>query len=444
MMYSMIPRIVIAGTHSGCGKTSVACGIMQALKGRGLSVQPFKVGPDFIDPTHHTAICGRPCRNLDPYMMGEAGVKDTFLQASRGADIAVIEGVMGMYDGLEGGDTGSTAHVARILRAPVILVCDVRGMSRSANAMVKGYRTFDPRVNLAGVIFNRVGSHQHRAMIDETRTVPALGWIPFCKELAVESRHLGLRMAHETDGMACFGDLIREHCDLGGISELACTAPLLPDIPVDTGAPEAGVRIGIAYDAAFCFYYQDNLDLLRRCGAELVFFSPIHDSLPDVNGIYLGGGYPEMHAASLEGSRCRDEIRLAIDDGMPVYAECGGLIYLTESITTDREYRMAGALPARAYQQDRFVALGYVEETCICKTTLISEGIVCRGHEFHYSRVACDDDARFCFRLSRGKGIADGHDGLSVQNTLAGYTHAYFTPEFALSLMKAVRSANKC
>jgi cobyrinic acid a,c-diamide synthase len=440
----MIPRIVIAGTHSGCGKTSISSGIMSALVARGLAVQPFKVGPDFIDPTHHTAICGRPSRNLDPFMMGEDGVRATFARASLGADIAVIEGVMGMFDGLDGGDAGSTAHVARLLGAPVVLVVDVKGASRSANAMVQGYRTYDPSLRFAGTIFNRVGSPRHRAMIEEEAKTPVFGWIPWQKEREVASRHLGLKMAHETDGMAHFGGLVDETCDLDGLLGAARAAAAFP-APAERPAPcgTGRIRIGIAHDAAFCFYYRDNLDLLRECGAELVFFSPLSDPLPEVDAVYLGGGYPENHAALLEGSPCREQIRSAAGDGLPVYAECGGLVYLTGSVSTDREYRMAGVLPARAFQKDRFQALGYVQATCTGATPLLPRGLSYRGHEFHYSHVECDRDARFTIHLERGKGIEDGKDGLFEENVLAGYTHAYFTPAFARSFVDIARAAGR-
>ncbi len=435
----MIPRIVIAGTHSDCGKTSIACGLMAALTAKGLRVQPFKVGPDFIDPSHHTRICGRASRNLDSFMMGEDGVIETFCRASAGADIAVIEGVMGMYDGLDGCDTGSTAHVARILEAPVLLVADVKGMSRSANALVRGYRDFDSTVRFAGVIFNRVGSPRHRAMIEEELSATAYGWIPWQKDLSVESRHLGLRMAHETAGMAQFGSLIDEYCDIDAILETAGSAPaLIPPEARSKDEQEERVKIGVASDPAFCFYYQDNLDRLRRHGADLVFFSPMNDHLPQVDGLYLGGGYPELHAEALENSPARLEIRHAIEGGMPAYGECGGLVFLTESISADREYRMAGVLPARAFQHERFQALGYVSATCTAETPLIALGHAYRGHEFHYSSVECDPDARFCLRLDRGSGIGNGKDGISEANALAGYTHAYFTEDFVASYIRAV------
>ncbi len=220
-----IPRIVIAGTHSGCGKTTVASGIMAALTARGLVVQPFKVGPDFIDPSHHTKICGRISRNLDPFMMGEDGCTDTFIRATRGADIAVIEGVMGIYDGVDGSDLASTAHVARILQAPVVLVVDAKGMSRSVHALIDGYHRYDPTLVFSGVIFNRIGSIRHRSMIEPFLALPAFGYIPRTEELALESRHLGLKMAHEAGDMGEFGRIVEESCDLDALVAAASQAP---------------------------------------------------------------------------------------------------------------------------------------------------------------------------------------------------------------------------
>ena len=222
-----IPRIVIAGTHSGCGKTTVARGLMRAFRNKGYCVQPFKVGPDFIDPSHHTAITGRISRNLDPFMMGEEGVKRTFLEASKGADIAIIEGVMGMYDGLDGSDAASTAHVMRIIRAPAILVVDVRGMSRSAHAVITGFRAFDRDLDIRGVIFNRVGSPRHRAMIERDPSLPAFGFIPRDTRLALESRHLGLKMAFEVTDELHGLDLVGDTCDIEAITRAAKSAPTL-------------------------------------------------------------------------------------------------------------------------------------------------------------------------------------------------------------------------
>ena len=437
---TQVPRILIAGTHSGCGKTTVASGVMAALTARGLTVQPFKVGPDFIDPSHHTRICGRASRNLDPFMMGEEGVARTFCSATEGADIAVIEGVMGMFDGLDGSDFASTAHVAKIIRAPVILVIDVKGMSGSVHALIKGFLEYDPRVTIAGVIFNRIGSPRHRKMIESSLGVPVFGWIPKREDLALGSRHLGLVMAQESGIMGQFGAIVEESCDLDMIRSAANNV-----LPVDntlnyaTDSP-VNVRIGIAQDAAFCFYYQDNIDSLRRAGAEIVFFSPLSDSLPDVHAIYLGGGYPELHLPFLESSRCTTEIRHAADAGMPVYGECGGLLYLTREITDGKNYKMCNILPASSGMTKRVQALGYVDARTHGSNPLsFPHGMVVRGHEFHYSRVLPDRDARFGLSLSRGKGIDNGKDWLVSSNTVGSYTHAYFTREFVRGFTDAAR-----
>ncbi|MEI7649023.1 MAG: cobyrinate a,c-diamide synthase [Methanomicrobiales archaeon] len=435
---NLVPRIVIAGTHSGCGKTTIASGIMSALTRRGLKVQPFKVGPDFIDPSHHTRICGRNSRNLDPFMMGEKGCIDTFIRATDGADIAVIEGVMGMYDGVDGSDIASTAHVARILKAPVVLVVDAKGMSRSVHALIDGYRRYDPTLTFSGVILNRIGSPRHRSMIAPSLTIPSFGYVPRKEELAVESRHLGLKMAHESGSMGEFGKIIEENCNLNALLTAAHNAPPLTNM-INAGEcePKAHTRIGVAFDEAFCFYYQDNLDCLKRSGAELVFFSPLSGSLPDVDAVYLGGGYPELHLAELESSRCTQELKHAADSGMPVYAECGGLMYLTESIKSDKTYRMCGILPGNAEMTNRIQALGYVKGESIGNGSFLPASLPISGHEFHYSGIEPQHDARYALRLSRGKGIVAGCDGLISQNVLGCYTHAYFTPDFTIAMIEA-------
>lgn len=427
----MIPRIVIAGTHSGCGKTTVASGIMAALTARGLKVQPFKVGPDFIDPSHHTKVCGRPSRNLDPFMMGDAGCSGTFLDASRGADIAVIEGVMGIFDGVDGSDLASTAHVARILNAPVILVVDAKGMSRSIHALIQGFLAYDPTITIAGVIINRIGSPRHREMIASSLAAPALGWIPRRENIVVKSRHLGLFMAHESGDTENTGSLIEESCDLDTITTIAGRAPPLcinrepcPEIP-------RRARIGVALDNAFCFYYQDNLDRLTRAGAELIFFSPVEGTLPEADGIYLGGGYPELFLPQLESSPCTPALRKAAERGVPVYAECGGLMYLCREIQAEKTWRMAGVLPAAAEMTGRIQALGYVRGEVVSDRSVFSSSQMIAGHEFHYSRVLPDKDAEYAYRLSRGKGIDAGQDGMISSNVLGSYTHAYFSGTFA-------------
>jgi len=439
-----IPRIVIAGTHSGCGKTTIASGVMAALAARGLKVQPFKVGPDFIDPSHHTKICGRISRNLDPFMMRKEGCIDTFMRATVGADIAVIEGVMGMYDGMDGTDEASTAHVARILDAPVILVVDAKGMSRSVHALIDGYRRYDTSIVFSGVIFNRTGSLRHRTMIESSLTIPAFGYVPRKETMVVESRHLGLKMAHESGKMGEFGTIIEESCDLDALLSAADKAPPMQiRVPGKVHDKKNRCKIGIAFDDAFCFYYQDNLDLLYRSGADLVFFSPLHDRLPDVDAVYFGGGYPELHLAALESAHCTRDLRHAAEKGMPLYAECGGLMYLTKEIQTEKTYRMCAILPSTAEMTCGIQALGYVKGTGMGEISFIPSSQAVTGHEFHYSRMDPDPDARYAINLTRGKGIIAGRDGLFSMNALGCYTHAYFSPVFVEKFIEAASLFSK-
>ncbi len=446
-MQAEIPRIVIAGTHSGCGKTTIASGLMAALVDRSLEVQPFKTGPDFIDPSHHTLICGRASRNLDPCMMGEAGVLRTFADATTGADIAVIEGAMGMFDGTGGTDIASAAHVARILKAPVILVVDAHAVSRSIHAVIRGFKDFDPRVKIAGIIYNRIGSDRHREMIAREEIVPALGWVPRQRECEVKSRHLGLVMAHESPVLKQFGRVIAESCDLDRILAVASAArPLAVPARAANRQHSSHRRavIGVAHDDAFCFYYQDNLDRLRRAGAEIRAFSPVAGEMPEADAIYIGGGYPELHAAALEKSRSTKAIRKLAQDGMPVYGECGGLMYLCGSLETDgKEYRMAGVLPGRAVMTKRLAALGYVKGTFSGPADLWPGKLAIRGHEFHYSRVECDDDARFAIRLGQGAGIREGNDGLTEHAAIGAYSHAYFTDAFSRHFLEAAAAFSR-
>ena len=421
----MIPAVLIAGTHSGVGKTTVTLGLMAALRRRGYNVQPFKVGPDFIDPSHHTAICGRSSRNLDPFMMGIDGIKRSFCSGIVGADVAIIEGVMGLYDGMDATEVGSSAQVAKTLGVPVLLVINVHGMSRSASAMELGFTSFDPDVVVAGTILNRVGSERHLSMLQSSLKLPIIGAIPRKKEIELKSRHLGLEMGfevlHDLDALA---DLVEEHADLDKILELTCDP--CPDLKEEP-EHESTIRIGVAFDEAFCFYYQENLSELQRKGAELVFFSPICDELPDVDGIYIGGGYPELHAKELEEGKAREQIKAASESGMPIYGECGGLIYLCEGLVSDgARYRMVGALPATTIMTKKLQALGYVEANVIRSNPIVHLGKVIRGHEFHYSRIECEGDARFAYKLQRGKGINDGFDGLVEHCTLGGYLHTHF------------------
>ncbi|MDE2522530.1 MAG: cobyrinate a,c-diamide synthase [Methanocorpusculum sp.] len=423
-----IPRIVIAGTHSGCGKTTTASGIMTALVARGLTVQPFKVGPDFIDPSHHTIVCGRESRNLDPFMMGDDGVRDCFVRACKGADIAVIEGVMGLYDGVDGSDCSSTAHVARLLDAPIILVADIKGMSLSVAALIKGYTEYDPRLRFAGVIMTKGGSDRHKAMTTGDLLVPLLGWMPRSDALSLESRHLGLVMGGEDSRMRLIGSFVEEHCDLDAILTAAGTAPPVPDAARLSHSRDPHTTIAVAMDAAFCFYYRDNFDHLRAAGAELIFFSPIADPLPQADAYYFGGGYPEIHAKALAASPCKPGLLRAAETDLPIFGECGGLMWLSRSITTADgiTHPMTGLLDADAVMEKRFAALNYVIGTTTADSPVFPSGMHFRGHEFHYSRTIPDSDIRYLYSLQRGTGIANGQDGICAGSVLGGYTHIYF------------------
>jgi cobyrinic acid a,c-diamide synthase len=416
---------------------------MAALTARGLKVQPFKVGPDFIDPSHHTQICGRASRNLDPFMMGEKGCLETFTRASVGADIAVIEGVMGMFDGVDGSDISSSAHVARILHSPVILVVDVKGMSRSAHALIQGFSEFDPSVTFAGVLYNRVGSSRHKDMISSSEKIRSFGWIPRREEIGLGSRHLGLIMAHETGSLKTAGAVIEDYGDLDAIVKTAQSAPPLSQQYSKSPQQQHTVKIGIAFDPAFCFYYQDNLDHLRDAGAELIFFSPIEEKIPAVDALYFGGGYPELHLPALELSPCTRSLKTSVDNGLPIYAECGGLMYLSREIQGERTFRMTGVLPADAEMTKKIQALGYIKGESITGSSILQSGQIITGHEFHYSRLIPDHDSRYAIRLLRGKGIDSQKDGLMEGEAIGMYTHAYFTQEMAENLVKTAKQFSR-
>ncbi|HWQ66722.1 MAG TPA: cobyrinate a,c-diamide synthase [Methanospirillum sp.] len=442
-----IPRIVIAGIQSNSGKTTIARGLMAALAGRGMVVQPFKIGPDFIDPSYHTQICGRVSRNLDPVMMGTAEVKQTFIRASKGADIAVIEGVMGMFDGVDGTTEGSTAEVSKIIDAPVILVIPVGGMSGSVHAIAEGFKNYDPTIHLVGVILNKVGSARHIEMLRVGRTIEQLGFIPKLDDLQVSSRHLGLLMAEEIDVPHDLARIMEEHCDIPGLIRIAWQAPPIQGGDSSHTHHPQQVRIAVAHDPAFCFYYQDNLDRLRNSGAELIFFSPMTDLLPPADLLYLGGGYPELHAQSLESGPAREDIRKAGEDGMPIYGECGGLMYLGKGMSEcDSEnawVRWVDLLPAEAFMEKRFQALNYTMGISAGGPSVAPAGTNIRGHEFHYSRMEPDRDAQYAVSLSRGIGISGGRDGMYVNNCMGSYTHAYFSSRFADQLIAAALSYQK-
>ena len=359
--------LIVAAPASGCGKSSVTLGLLGALRRRGLNVAPFKVGPDFIDPGHHAAVCGRPSRNLDSWMCGRDGVLDAFAHGATGADLAVIEGVMGLFDGADGAsDAGSTAEITRWLSGSILLVVDARAQARSAAAVVKGFATFAPSLDFAGVLYNRVGSASHEQLLREAHASvpglpPLLGCLPRGEAITLPERHLGLVTATDAAAAAVYtqlADWVAGHVDLERLLEKLAGASTQKSRPLTAGAavpsPESAVRIGIARDAAFCFCYPDNLERLQSAGAEPVFFSPLADPLPaNLAGLYLPGGYPELHLAALGANTpLLSALCEAARSGMPIYAECGGLLYLTEGIdsataSSDSEprHRLVGLFP---------------------------------------------------------------------------------------------------
>jgi len=457
-----IKAFVIAGTHSGCGKTSVSLGLMAALARRDLKVQPFKCGPDFIDPGHHALACARnghpvPSHNLDGWMLSQSTNIDIFSRSAANCDIAVVEGVMGLFDGISGTrDEGSTGQIAKSLGLPVILVVDARSMARSAAAIVSGYANFDPDVNIAGVIFNRVGSSNHAELLRDAMSlfpeIPVLGCLRRDENIATPSRHLGLVTAEEeTPDMERYqrlGDWVES-----GI-ETEKLLSILPDVEVNIPfepVPEIGsVSIGIARDAAFCFYYEENLRLLREAGARLVEFSPISaPRLPDgIHGLYIGGGYPELYAFELgQNNKLRREIREFCESGRPVYAECGGFMYLMNDIITGRgRYAMSGFFPVRAEMNEKFRALGYREISTGMDSLLGPSGTVARGHEFHYSAIKDEIDTEAMspiYAMTGRKGVIDAPEGFLRSNTLGSYVHLHFGshPGMAEAFVEACRTA---
>jgi cobyrinic acid a,c-diamide synthase len=434
--------LVIAGTSSGCGKTTISLGFLAALVKRGLKVAPFKVGPDFIDPGHHSRITGVTSRNLDGWMLSKKYNLECFRNAAATADITVVEGVMGLFDGYDGkNESGSTAQMAKWLGLPTILVVNAKSMARSAAAVVMGFERFDEDLSYAGVIFNNLGSKRHlhyltEAVMDNIK-MPCLGGIIRDEDLAIPERHLGLitREDHPlTDQIVDkLAGVIENGIDLDGLLEN------LPELgqagePLKAVSPKRSkrVRIGIARDNAFCFYYQDNLDLLEASGAELSFFSPVADKQvpPDLDGLYFGGGYPELFADQLAANTSmRKQIRDKSRKGMPIYAECGGFMYLCAELRDrgGKRFPMVGCFPFATQMFSRLKALGYREITLTKDTIFGRAGQSIRGHEFHYSElIKSTPDIDTVFRLADKIGMQKPPEGFMVNCTLGSYNHLHF------------------
>ena len=448
----MIPRAVIAAPSSGAGKTTVASGLIGALRERGHVVQGFKVGPDYIDPSYHALASGRPGRNLDAFLSGPELIAPLVRHGARGADIAVIEGVMGLFDGASGrGELASTAQVAKLLGAPVILVVDGSAMARSAAAVIHGFRSFDPELELAGVIFNRVGSDAHEQLLREAAAaVPGtpltvLGALRRDQRLAAPERHLGLTPVAERESRASaaletLSAAVAAQIDLDAVWAHARSAPRQPGVSwsPDGDAGEMRARIAIARGPAFSFHYQENLELLRGAGADLVAFDPtVDEHLPEAtDGLILAGGFPEVYGAELSANlSLRSEVAALAESGAPILAECGGLLYLGEELDG---HRMCGVLPLRARMTER-LTLGYREATAATATPWLAEGTRLRGHEFHYTNVdpATGVEPHWAWNLSAyGRTRQDGAVRGGVQ---AGYLHVHWAafPELAAAFVSA-------
>jgi len=445
-----IPRLVIAGTHSGAGKTSFTMALLHLLTRQEIRVQPFKAGPDYIDPSFHSRAAGRPCPNLDTKLLSPSRVRELFSLHTADADLAVIEGVMGLYDGAaDEREKGRTSHLAKVLRAPVLLMIDAGSMAQSAGAAALGYRNFDRNCPLAGFILNRIGSPRHydmaREAIEKATGLPVLGYLPKDPALAMPERHLGLVPAWEGEMLPPvekLAEAISRYVDVPKIREIARSAPPLPRFKPVLAAPEAyngkGPLIAFARDEAFQFYYGDNLTILESFGARLVPFSPLKDSsLPaETAGVYIGGGFPELFTERLsDNTSLLGDIRRAAGDGMPMLAECGGLMYLSGSI----EGRpMAGIIPGNVVMGDRMRTLGYCKVTLRRNTILARKGSRLTGHFFHWSRLEdIPDETEEVFEVERRGEIT--REGFAYRNVLATYLHLHFgtNPAWAKSFVKA-------
>lgn len=455
------PRVVIAGTNSGVGKTTLVLGLILALKKQGLKVQPFKAGPDYIDPSYHTLVSGRPCRNLDTWMLGRDAVLELFQRSARDCDISIVEGVMGLYDGIGNQDDGSSAHLAKMLCSPVILVVDSRSLSRSAAAIVLGFKDFDKTIDLKGVILNNIASQSHyqsvKSAIQKHSGLPVLGFLPKDKSLALGQRHLGLIPTQEKNPRDVFLkkilSLVEKTIDLKALLAIARSAPGLPDFEPRLFirmVKQNRVNIAIAQDAAFNFYYQDNLDLLSHYGANLIGFSPIKDRrLPsDTHGVYIGGGFPELFAGKLSGNvDLKKDIFQRAKAGMPIYAECAGLMYLMKRIIDlkQKSFSMAGIFNASVKMGKRLAGLGYVNIEVMKNNILSAKAAKTRAHLFHWSYLqGLPEKTSFAYKLKK-KNQESMMDGLLKWNVLASYAHLHFaaSPKLAKNFIHSCQNYAK-
>lgn len=447
-------RLVIAGTSSGSGKTTISIGIMAALKKRGIKVAPFKVGPDYIDPGFHKFVTETPSSNLDGWMLTEETVSYLFQRNMTGKDIAIVEGVMGLYDGYgTEKDQGSTAHIAKILRAPTILIIDGKAMSSSAAALALGYKLYDEKLDIKGIIVNKVSGKAHyeiiKKVIERDVGIECIGYLPSTLDVSLNSRHLGLIPAREVSSLeekiTKLVNLVEECIDIDRLLDISRTGDKLREANnpfMFNTKVGSGLYIGVAKDKAFSFYYRDNLELLEELGVNLVYFSPLSDQkIPDnLHGIYLGGGFPEVFAKELEDNiSFKTSLKEALHRGMPTYAECGGLMYLTHGIEDlqGRFYQMVGFFSAKAKMTKRLQRFGYVQLTT-------KNGIALKGHEFHRSTLVDEKVIAYMYSVQKyrdGQLVDQWECGLYKDNVLAGYPHIHFysEPDFIISLLDRCR-----
>ena len=430
-------RIILAGTGSAVGKTTIATGIMKALSEK-YNVQPFKVGPDYIDPSYHTLATGNTSRNLDSFFMQQGQVRDAFLKGMEGKDIAVIEGVRGLYEGIDSiNDIGSTASVAKSLKAPVILIINSRSLVKSAAALVLGFKALDPEINIAGVILNKVKNKAHyektKRSIEEITKTEVIGGIIRDDNISIEQRHLGLVPAVERENSLKFIDIwsevIKNSIDLDRLVEIAKSAPKITSdiVPIWNKLNKQPVKIGVAFDEVFNFYYKENIESLEANNAKVEYFSPLKDEgLPDVDGLYIGGGYPELFSKQLsENENMLKEIKQFHLEDRPIFAECGGLMYLMNSIHDDK---MVSVYPYKSVLTKRVQALKYTIAEVTQDNIISKKGEKFHGHEFHYSKVIVDENNikhPMAFNILRGKGSYNNQDGFMERNTLASYVHTH-------------------
>lgn len=439
-------RIILAGTGSAVGKTTISTGIMKALSEK-YNVQPFKVGPDYIDPSYHTLATGNTSRNLDSFFMSQSQIRDSYNKAMENKDLAIIEGVRGLYEGIDSiNDIGSTASVAKALDAPVILIINSRSLVKSAAAIVLGFKELDKEVNIAGVILNKVKNKNHylktKRSIEEITNVEVIGGIERNDKITIDQRHLGLVPAVERENsinhINNWSEVIKQSIDLDRLVEIMKEAPKINSNlePIWNKLNKEKVKIGVAYDEVFNFYYKENIESLEANRAKIEYFSPLKDeSIPDVDGIYIGGGYPELFSKELSNNKTMlkdiKDFHLA---NRPIFAECGGLMYLMNSIHDDK---MSGIYPYKSILTDHVQALKYTITEVQEDNIISKKGEVINGHEFHYSKVLVDNlQNKLAFKITRGKGSYNNQDGFMSRNTLASYVHTHVAamPDFGGNL----------